>query len=65
MLPAAQGRGVGTAAIEHVIARASASREVVMLRVLRVNPRARELYTRLGFAVVEERLHSIEMRLVP
>ncbi len=65
LLPTAQGRGIGTAAIERVVARAAASKRAVSLRVLHVNPRARALYARLGFAVVEERSKSTEMRLVP
>lgn len=65
VLPTAQGRGVGTAVIESVIGRAAASGRAVSLRVLKVNPRARALYERLGFALVEERSRSIEMRLAP
>lgn len=63
--PSAQGRGIGTEVINTVISRAARSGKGVFLRVLRVNPRARALYERLGFALVEERPESTEMRLVP
>jgi ribosomal protein S18 acetylase RimI-like enzyme len=65
LLPSSQGQGVGTAVIEHVVERAKCAGRVVELRVLHVNPRARALYERLGFAVVAERSTSTEMRLDP
>jgi ribosomal protein S18 acetylase RimI-like enzyme len=47
--PSLQGRGLGGALVERVIAEAAP--RAVQLRVLRVNP-ARRLYERLGFRVV-------------
>lgn len=49
--PSMQGRGLGGALVQRVIAEAAP--RAVQLRVLRVNP-ARRLYERLGFRVVEE-----------
>jgi len=46
-----QGRGIGTAVMLDLIARANAARKPVRLRVLLENPRARSLYERLGFRV--------------
>jgi nicotinamidase-related amidase/ribosomal protein S18 acetylase RimI-like enzyme len=61
--PGEQGRGLGTAAVALTAARAAESGQDVVLRVLDVNPRARTLYERLGFAIDEERSRSIQMRL--
>ena len=53
LLPAVQGRGIGTGLVCEVLAAARASGRPVRLRVLRVNP-ARRLYERLGFEVTGE-----------
>lgn len=53
LLPAVQGRGIGTGLVREVLAAARASARPVRLRVLRVNP-ARRLYERLGFEVTGE-----------
>lgn len=63
LLPRTQGGGVGTAVIESVVARARSLGKSVSLRVLRVNPRARALYERLGFVVEQERVSSTQLRL--
>lgn len=47
--PARQGRGLGTALVEHVVHEAAGA--PVWLQVLKVNP-ARALYERLGFRVI-------------
>lgn len=47
--PDAQGRGIGSALIGDIIARADARQVDVLLRVHKVNPRAHALYRRLGF----------------
>jgi ribosomal protein S18 acetylase RimI-like enzyme len=65
LLPSVQGRGFGGAVIRTVIDRAATAGKTVSLRVLHVNPRARALYERLGFVVVEERAKSTEMCLLP
>lgn len=54
VLPAWQGRGIGTAAIGSLIERASTAGKPVTLRVLHVNKRARALYERLGFRPYKE-----------
>jgi ribosomal protein S18 acetylase RimI-like enzyme len=49
----ARGRGVGSALMEHAIKRADAAgKAAVELEVIDANPRARELYARLGYATV-------------
>ncbi len=53
LLPAFQGRGIGTRIVQDVIEQATAQRLPVRLQVLRANP-ARALYERLGFRTLEE-----------
>ena len=59
--PETQGRGIGTALVQSVLARAEAKRLPVKLWVLRVNP-ARTLYERLGFVVFEETAASLHLQ---
>ena len=49
LLPEYQGRGVGTAVIEHVVEAAVAQGLPVALSVVPANARAKRLYERLGF----------------
>jgi ribosomal protein S18 acetylase RimI-like enzyme len=63
--PEAQGRGLGTAVLRSVLARADAERRAVGLRVLAVNAGARRLYERLGFRVVADDGEKVEMRYEP
>ena len=53
MLPAYQGRGIGTALIMALVTEANQQRVPLTLQVLKVNP-ARRLYERLGFVVRDE-----------
>jgi GNAT superfamily N-acetyltransferase len=53
LLPAFQGRGIGSHLVSQVLARARAANLPVRLRVLKVNP-AQRLWGRLGFTVVGE-----------
>lgn len=53
ILPAYQGRGLGTAAISAILEQARADGLPVTLGVLKVNP-ARRLYERLGFVITGE-----------
>jgi GNAT superfamily N-acetyltransferase len=53
LLPAFQGKGLGTMLVKQVIERADHDGLPVRLRVLRVNP-AKSLYERLGFVVTHE-----------
>jgi ribosomal protein S18 acetylase RimI-like enzyme len=52
VLPEHQGLGVGSAVVQWVIAQAASLGVGVTLSVLEVNPRARQLYERLGFQVM-------------
>ena len=59
--PETQGRGIGTALVQSVLARAEAKKLPVRLWVLRINP-ARALYERLGFVVFEETAASLHLQ---
>ncbi len=61
LLPAWQGKGIGTAVIRSLLARGKA----VSLRVLTSNPRAAALYERLGFRVVRRTPERLFMRVEP
>jgi ribosomal protein S18 acetylase RimI-like enzyme len=52
--PAFQGRGIGAGLVEDVLAQAREEGLRVELSVLKANPRAKELYERLGFEVSGE-----------
>ena len=54
LLPAWQGRGIGTAIIRSLTRDAAAAGKPLILRVLHVNTRARALYERLGFIPVRD-----------
>ena len=53
LLPAWQSRGIGTSLIEELQREAEEAGLPVRLRVLQANVRARALYERLGFAIIE------------
>jgi ribosomal protein S18 acetylase RimI-like enzyme len=57
-----QGRGIGTAVLQGLIAKAAAQPIALELSVLQANPRARQLYERLGFTVINEGSPLIRMR---
>jgi ribosomal protein S18 acetylase RimI-like enzyme len=61
LLPAWQGKGIGTAVIRSLFAQGKA----VSLRVLTSNPRAAALYERLGFRVVQRAPERLFMRADP
>ena len=62
LLPQHQGKGLGTALLQSVIAQASRENVPVALRVLKINP-ARHLYERLGFATIgETETHCLMIR---
>ena len=63
--PDAQGRGIGTAVMRRVLARADAEARPVGLRVLEANARARALYERLGFRETWRADGKVEMRYDP
>ncbi|MGN6570661.1 MAG: GNAT family N-acetyltransferase [Pseudolabrys sp.] len=51
LMPAFQGRGLGSAIVSDLIAAAHGAGKPVQLRVLPINTGAQRLYARLGFAV--------------
>jgi len=61
LLPAFQGRGIGTAIIRGLIAQARAEGRPLGLHVLRTNAPARRLYERLGLRVVGEEPNRYRM----
>jgi ribosomal protein S18 acetylase RimI-like enzyme len=60
--PEWQGRGIGTAVLERTIAEGAAHGVPVELSVLEANPRARQLYERLGFEVIEKAPPFVHLR---
>ncbi len=52
--PSHQGRGIGTWIVERFVEEAFRANADATLRVLKVNPRAKALYERLGFVVENE-----------
>jgi GNAT superfamily N-acetyltransferase len=63
LLPAFQGKGFGSLLLREEAARARKGGKFLDLKVIKGNP-ARNLYSRLGFAVVEEDNATYHMRLV-
>jgi ribosomal protein S18 acetylase RimI-like enzyme len=62
VLPEYQGRGIGTRVVENLIEQAAARGFPVTLSVVPANPRARNLYERLGFEVTAVEAPFIRMR---
>lgn len=60
--PEWQGKGIGSTVIRDVQAQAREAGLPLTLHVLKANPKARRLYERLGFVVVEEREERVVMR---
>jgi ribosomal protein S18 acetylase RimI-like enzyme len=60
--PEEQSRGVGTAVMRSILARAAALGSAVTLQVLKANVRARQLYERLGFYATGEDDVHVRMR---
>jgi ribosomal protein S18 acetylase RimI-like enzyme len=54
ILPAWQGRGIGSSVIRWLMREAARTGKPLTLRVLHVNERARALYVRLGFRPFKE-----------
>ena len=61
-LPEFQGKGLGTAVLQHVIEQGARRALPVTLSVVPANPRARRLYERLGFEVTHVEPPFIRMR---
>lgn len=63
--PAYQGQGIGARCMSMLFAEAGRLAVPIQLRVMKVNPRARELYNRLGFSVADETETHTIMRWYP
>ncbi len=63
LLPAHQGKGIGTRVIQDLMAEAAETDKGFGLAVEKDNPRARTLYERLGLTVVGEKGDEWVMRL--
>jgi ribosomal protein S18 acetylase RimI-like enzyme len=61
--PDHQGQGIGSAVISDILADAHSRGLPVSLHVLKASPRAKRLYERFGFQVVEEREERYVMTL--
>lgn len=64
LIPAARGRGIGTALLRDLLARGTRESRPVILWVLRNNP-ARRLYERLGFRLVGQEAYKLKMAWMP
>lgn len=64
LLPEYQNKGLGSALIREVMARAKESGRPVTLQVLKANKPARRLYERLGFQVAADRETHFFMRFL-
>lgn len=62
LIPELQGRGIGTQMIGRLASEAEQAGACLRLSVLKGSP-ARRLYQRLGFIVVKESEHALEMLL--
>jgi ribosomal protein S18 acetylase RimI-like enzyme len=62
LLPDCQGRGIGTALLQGIVEQAQARNLPTELAVVEANERARRLYERLGFTVVDLEPPFIRMR---
>lgn len=65
VLPGLQGQGIGAATVRKVIEQAVTSGLPVTLLVVPANPRAKRLYERLGFEVIDIGNPFIHMRHNP
>ena len=61
--PEYQSGGIGSSITRGLVRDARASGRSVVLSVLKANERARRLYERLGFVIVNESTHHHQMRL--
>ena len=65
LLPAWQGRGIGTSIVRLLLERGAATGKAVVLEVLHTNPRAARLYEALGFTRTGENETHVFMRAEP
>lgn len=62
LIPELQGKGIGSELIRNLALEAQQAGAALRLSVLKGNP-ARRLYSRLGFSVVRENHHAMDMTL--
>lgn len=65
ILPAMQGKGIGTAVIRDLIQEAARHGSALTLSVVHANARAARLYERLGFRAYQHESPFIHMRYQP
>ena len=65
ILPAYQGRGIGSACMTRIIDNANLEQSSVVLQVLKVNTRGIALYQRLGFTIVGQDSIYFQMEKLP
>lgn len=65
LLPAHQGRGLGTQLIQQLLSETRTLRLPMRIPVMKDNPRARALYERLGFATVGEHDDELVLERIP
>lgn len=65
LLPDWQGRGIGSAVVRTLVARARELEMPLVLHVFKSNPRAAQLYEALGFVRTGESETDVSMRLDP
>jgi ribosomal protein S18 acetylase RimI-like enzyme len=65
VLPEWQGQGIGTAVVRQIIEQAANRGASVTLSVVPANPRAKQLYERLGFEVTGFEAPFFRMRFSP
>lgn len=61
LLPEARGKGIGTRLFREVLDEAAATSRPCLLKVLKANPRAVQLYERLGFVNTGEDAIYVDM----
>jgi len=64
VIPALQGRGIGTRVIQKLLSQAGEQSQTVTLAVMKIN-RARRLYERLGFRITNEDEYKLYMKADP
>ena len=64
VMPAMQGRGIGTKVLGILLTRAADQSKAMTLAVVKINP-ARHFYEKRGFRITHEDLHKFYMRADP
>jgi GNAT superfamily N-acetyltransferase len=64
VMPAMQGRGIGTKVLDTLLTRAAGQSKAITLAVVKINP-ARYFYEKRGFQITREDQHKFYMRANP